>query len=490
MINFCITNSNDIIKKEFTHELSLGKDNVLYYDDMVEIRDLPGHLIAFCGILWQGEIEDFVDSDRQNGQFYAVVLHKESSTIKVISDFIEDFPVYYYIKDGKFAITNSISAYSRSLEPDTAWLRQARDGAYADRLIQPCAGIMTDRYLTENITPIKDVRRLGAGRVMEIKLASVQVNFYNWYNAQEEYVNPMFHEPRHNLASAKTTVDRVLRENANTLKKKYGSSLVLFGSTGIDSLSVMNYLDDVPKYGYYGEHYKNESPELLKNLYKETGGTLHYFDANEYRRAYTETIKGWRTPTFNMDLAPEMHIRNKYGLHDSVIVKGTFGDEIFWHDPRSAMSVAVHSWNLYDRQSILDSLKDHYSYQPFHMTQYNIDNIIASKNLEFSIMNHHYNRQKSYLKDDRVLLNQMIISPFIDLRLRELLPQCDTETKLASILDARIQRDIVSDELIKYMNQYKSGGEESFPSVGYKEQQKNQLNEFMKSRSQTSSYRC
>ena len=67
MINFCITNSDHIKKENFDHKISLGNDTVLYHDSMVEIKDLPKHLIAFCGILWEGQIEDFADSDRQNG---------------------------------------------------------------------------------------------------------------------------------------------------------------------------------------------------------------------------------------------------------------------------------------------------------------------------------------------------------------------------------------------------------------------------------------
>ena len=84
MINFCITNSDHIKKDNFENKISLGNNNVLYHDSMVEIKDLSKHLIAFCGILWEGQIEDFTESDQQNGQFYAMVFDKQSNIVKVI----------------------------------------------------------------------------------------------------------------------------------------------------------------------------------------------------------------------------------------------------------------------------------------------------------------------------------------------------------------------------------------------------------------------
>ena len=146
------------------------------------------------------------------------------------------------------------------------------------------------------------------------------------------------------------------------------------------------------------------------------------------------------------------------------------------------MSVAVHDWRITGMEEIIHSLKEKYSRQLFHMTQHNLDKIIKSQNFEMSIMNYHYNRQRSYLKDDRVLLDQMIISPFIDLRLRELLPKCDKQTQTASILDASIQTQLMGKNLKQYMNKYKAGGEESFEEIGYSKQQRKQLEEFIKSR--------
>ena len=442
---------------------------------MVEVKELPNHIIVFCGMLWQGDVSDFVETSSQNGQFYAVVFTKKTRTIKVITDFLEDFPVYYYIKDNNFVVTNSILAFGNQLKLNLDWLTQAKNNYYSD-----------------STTLINDVKRIGPGGVLEFSVDDVCKNVYTWYNASSDYVSLIHQDPVYNLESATSYVDTILTENFTRLREKY-KSLVVFSSSGIDSLTVLKYLNDVPKYGYYGEDYKAESPELLKQLYNDTGGSLHYFDADEYQSAYTETLPGWAIPSRNADLAPEMYIRNKYNLYDQVIVKGTFGDEIFWHEPWSAMSVAVHQWNCQNRSQGLAALGHHYSYQPYHTS----DDIVEimrknaawkatdSENLNLSIINYHYNRQRSYLRDDRVLLNQMVVSPFIDLRLRKLLPLCNLETKLSSILDARIQQNIIGNPLLSYLNKYKAGGEESFSNINYDTHRINQLNGFIKFRNRS-----
>jgi asparagine synthetase B (glutamine-hydrolysing) len=485
LINFCITNSNNLVKYSFHNQLSLTKDVTLYYDNMVEVVDLPNHVVIFCGILWQGDVSDFVETPNQNGQFYAVVFNKKTRTIKVITDFLEDFPVYYYIKDNNFVVTNRILAFSNQLKLNLSWIVRAKNNEYTDRLIPAHNDLELKKELySKNVTPIRDVKRVGPGGILEFNVDDVCENVYTWYNASTDYVSLIHQEPQYNLQSATSYVDTILTENFNRLRKKY-KSLAVFSSCGIDSLTVLKYLSDVPKYGYYGEDYRTESPALLKQLYNDTGGLLHYFDAAEYQTAYTETLPGWAMPSRNADLAPEMYIRNKYNLHDTVIVKGTFGDEIFWHEPWSAMSVAVHQWNCQTREQGLAALEHHYSHQPYHTPQGMIDTILKSKTLDLSIMNYHYNRQHSYLKDDRILLNQMVVSPFIDLRLRRLLPVCDLETKLASILDVQIQKNIVGSSLLKYLNKYKAGGEESFSSINYDRHRLNQLNEFIRFRNYT-----
>lgn len=480
MIDFCITNNRDLCSCDFENKIPLKNNFTLQHDNSVQVKEINDKLILFCGILWEGRIEDFLQSHRQNGDFYCVIFDKRTHVVEVISDFLENFPIYYYKDKDDIVITNCISGFSRKVKPNADWIKLANKKIYVDRLIQPCAGITTKSYLNQNITVLENVHRLGPGSVISLDLATSDMNIFRWYDAIQEYVRPCFREPKYNIDTATELVDKILRQNCQTIKENFGS-LVQFCSTGIDSLTVLKYMDGVPKYGYYGAMYHNESPDKIKKLYADTGGQLHCLGEDEYKTAYTQSVKGLRTPTSVVDLAVERHVIDTFDLEDKVIVKGTFGDEIFWHDPWSAMSWCVHNLGLADMDAVRNVLENHYAYQPFHMTEDSLTAIRASENFEYSVLNHHYNRQISYLKDDRVLCKQMVLSPYVDMRLRNLMPQCDNDARTKSILDAQIQRNLIPG-LEKYVNTNKSGGEESFPTIGYHQQQIIQLGEFLKSR--------
>ena len=53
--------------------------------------------------------------------------------------------------------------------------------------------------------------------------------------------------------------------------------------------------------------------------------------------------------------------------------------------------------------------------------------------------------------------NQLMIDPYMDLRLINLLQSSDIPTQEANILDAQIQKDMISDKLLPYLNPYKAG---------------------------------
>jgi len=53
--------------------------------------------------------------------------------------------------------------------------------------------------------------------------------------------------------------------------------------------------------------------------------------------------------------------------------------------------------------------------------------------------------------------DQLIIDPYMDLRLWSLLPSSDVQTQEASILDAQLQKDMISSKLRPYVNSYTAG---------------------------------
>ena len=198
-------------------------------------------------MLWQGDVSDFVETSSQNGQFYAVVFTKKTRTIKVITDFLEDFPVYYYIKDNNFVVTNSILAFGNQLKLNLDWLTQAKNNYYSD-----------------SITLINDVKRIGPGGVLEFSVDDVCENVYTWYNASSDYISLIHQDPVYNLESATSYVDTILTENFSRLRKKY-ESLVVFSSNGIDSLTILKYYSPFTNSSY---DFIRNLPFIIENYYE------------------------------------------------------------------------------------------------------------------------------------------------------------------------------------------------------------------------------
>jgi len=484
MIRFFLTNNLTSQKTNFANQYRFD-DFLLLYDNAVEFVETKKSVIIFCGILWDNQtLEQFEDKEFvPNGQFYCLMFDKQTKKIDIWSDFLEDFPVYYSNKD-ELQVTNSLVDFDNK-NINLEWFQLAyKHNAYIDKLIDYNSNIpklwnnsefSADQWY-QNITPLKGVKRLGPGRVITIdKNNSIEIRKY--YDHISDYYNLIFQEPEYDFESATELTKQVLTQNIKTIQQKY-SDLLLMCSNGVDSLVIASMMQ-CKITGYCGTSYNKENPQKLKNLFSFLPDSeLYCFDENLYRRAYYDNINNWCTPSKNADLAPEKYIIEAESTPETVVIKGTFGDEIFWHEPAAAAAVAYHQHGCHEYDSMLEFLKSHYSYQPYHSDP-NFFETIKSLDLKNSIMYYHYHRQSSYLKDDRILNNRMIVSPYIDMRLRSLMPLTEKTAQESSVLDAAIQKQLISSEYLLYLNSSKSGGEESFDMIDYKKIKKDQLIAFV-----------
>lgn len=477
MINFAISNKEELIRSNFDNSITLHSNWKMYFDKSVEVYENDKRIILFSGILWEDSVEqvfDDLNNHKPNGQFYCVLYHKENKSFEIISDFIEDFPIYVYKNIDQLMISNNLMSFSSNFTLNNDWFDKARAGMYLDKLITHIDSVpklwsnneFSDNTWYKNETPIAMVDRLGPGKILKIdcnNLTSTQ----NWFDPKADYYDLFFKEARYGYDQAKEISYRVLKNNVKKIYEKY-DSVSAFASNGVDSLLLLSliegHLDKTKVFGYIGDWYKRENPEKIKNLYKDLpNATLQIFNIDEYLNSYNQS---YTTPTRSVDLAPEVYIQKKFNIESKVIIKSSFGDEVFWHEPVGAMAAAIHKFGCDTLDKALEFCSKHYSYQPYHASNTDFD---AIKNSDFknSIMYYHYHRQFSYLKDDRPLSNRMIVSPYIDIRLRQLLVQSDEETQMKNILDASIQRDLLSERFKKYLNEHKAGGEESLAIVDY-----------------------
>ena len=473
MISFCLTNEPSLVNGDWQHKLHLHDGVWFYYDNGKryhgEILDLPKHRVVFCGVLWQGKVTDFVDNVKQNGIFYAIVINKESGEIKFINDFSDSFFINYHMSGKHFVVTNEIKVYSSDFTVNSSWVYRAKRGDNLwnappephDDLAVPAGN-----RINENATPLKGVQYLGPGKVLNLTKSTIETYFS--YN---DDIGKLFsEEPRHDYKSASDTAKRIIRENCEHIKKKFGTQLVHFCSTGVDSLVVQSHLDNVPMYGFHSESFNpyHESTELFEQMYSDTNGTLHRFHPSGILDIIN---KGIHRLQKTIDYKPAhlifMDMIDRYKLNDRVIIQGNTGDHTFWHDRFYVLYHAVHRWNEHNAEQIWDKCLTHYGFggppgpAGFYSKESRIDEInkyISNPRKDFatSIMQHRYFKRKPTLTGQYVP-NQLMIDPYADLRLLELLPSSDVATQEASSLDAQLQKDMISDRFKPYLNSYVAG---------------------------------
>jgi len=480
MINFCLTNNPTLVNGKWTHKKRLKHGLWLYYDSGVEVLNTPNHWIVFCGILWQGEIIDFIDSVKQNGIFYAIVINKKSGEVQVINDHADSFYLTYYAEGRHFVVTNEIKVYGSSFIIDLRWINLSKRGTEYPLPTVPHPEVQYQSVGSENITPYEGVKFIGAGDVLTLQgwddfdcLPTIT----NWFTFHRDIGKLFLDTPKHDYQSALATAKQIISENCKRIKEKYGDKLIHFCSTGVDSLTLQSYLDDVPMYGLYCKEFNqyHEPEDLFKNLYNEHKGTLYYFNSDEIQDILDNQLSKVQKiskpyPIINMMF---MHLIDRYELNDRVIVQGSYGDDVFWHKRRIITCHAVHRWGMKDAELIWDMCLPRYGFggpsisTGTYSKESRIDEMnkyISNPYTDFApaLMAHRYINR---LQPSQFMSDQLIIDPYMDLRLWSLLPSSDVATQEASMLDAQIQKDIISDKFKPYINPYTAGADMLYDNV-------------------------
>ncbi len=496
MINFCLTNQPKLVNSKWTHKKRLKHGIWLYYDSGVEIINLPKHWIVFCGILWQGKVTDFIDSAKQNGIFYAITIDKKSGEIKVINDHMNSFYLTYGIQSRHFVVTNEIKVYSSSFKINQQWVNWLKTGKDVTAAPHIVPHPELDYQEKENITPLEGVKYLGAGDVLTLQGwddFDCQPVTTNWFTFHRDIGRLFFEKPRHDYQSALATAKQIISENCKRIKEKYRDKLIHFCSTGVDSLTLQSYFDDVPMYGLYCKEFNQyyELEDLFKKLYHDHKGTLHYFNSEEIQDIFDSQLSKIQKiskldPMINMMF---MYMRDRYELNDRVVIQGSYGDDVFWHKRRIITCHAVYRWSMTDAEQIWDRCLPHYGFGGpersigKHTKQSGICDItkyISKPYTDFApaLMAHRYIQR---LAPSQFLTDQLIIDPYMDLRLWSLLPSSDVQTQEASMLDAQIQKDMISSKFRPYLNPYTAGADMLYESgFNNKEFEKKKIDSLLK----------
>ena len=479
MINFCLTNQLTLVKGKWANKKYLGNGLRLYYDSGVEVIDMLQHVIVFCGILWQGKVTNFANNIKQNGIFYAVVFNKVTGKVQVINDVLDSFFLNYYVSGKHFVVTNEIKVYGPSFKINQQWVNVSKLGVkLMDAPTQPHPDLTfpEGNHLLgyENATPLEGVKYLGAGQVLTLQTVDKQLtsSCYTYFSYNDDIGKVFDEKPQHDYKSALDTAKWIISENCKRIKEKYGDKLIHFSSTGIDSLILRTYLDDVPMCAFYSEEFDkyHESPELFKRMFNDHGGILHRFDTKKsiQNAIDVQLLKIEKTHNYNPHQMMFLYMRDRYELNDRVMITGSFGDHVFWHWHPYPTRHAIHRWGMTDAEQIWSRLLPHYGFggpavpTGTHSQQTRTKEIkdVVNKaypDFKTACMGLRYFNGKMSAIVSQFWPDQLNLDPYADLRLWKLLPSCDIQTQEASILDAQIQKDMISDKWLPYLTPHKCG---------------------------------
>lgn len=481
-MDFCVTNNRYNTRiKQFNHSVRLTGDYYLYFNNTQYYIETNKHIILFCGILWNQEPEILLDeiynTDILNGQFYAIVFDKQRDTLTVITDFLEDFSVYYYHDTDNLIVTNNYLSFSPNhFDINSDWFVSAIDERIVDIWLPSIKDIPHNNqiYYDDNITPISKVLCAGPARVLKFCLSTNRIlRNFRYYKPEIEYPALFKDKERYSYDEALDIAKEALSNNLQKIASSY-ESITLCCSNGIDSLTTLSHLQDhknfnILSYAHDFHPRLVEDAEGIKKLHNslDIPCTIVNFTKEKFINSAFDVFEHCPIPLRELAAAIE-----GYAAHDPVVkdilVKGTFGDEIFWHGPGSAAAYALHHAGITEFSDLPEYLTNFYNYQPLYTSEYHFD-MMKTLDFDASIMSYYYYRHFSYLKEERITSNKLIFSPYIDYKLRSLLPKCDLETQRASLLDVQIQKDIIDPKILKQLASRKYGSEEAiitqFPFV-------------------------
>jgi len=229
--------AENIINEQFNFEnFSYGRSVInKFIDDRIlfENSDL---IIAFEGVCYnkrRGELIDFILKEfkktkmefllQLKGLFSGFIFSKDSSDLYVFNDPLSTKPIYYFQNHSIFLFSSELKVVSKFLTKNKFPVEQEIDAWRC---------ILTFGYLLENLTPIKNVKKLRYGSYLHVNLVSNSKHIHHYY----EFPTPNSIEfSNHNLLKSISQVISTAVQNEWSKDLEYNYDHFSFLSGGLDS---------------------------------------------------------------------------------------------------------------------------------------------------------------------------------------------------------------------------------------------------------------
>ena len=447
MFHFCITNQLKLVKEQYKNRFTC-QGYYVSYDDHVWLYESTKYFTLFCGILWEGTIEEVIEqSVIPNGQFYSISIDKHTGDIIGSTDFLDDFSIYYYQKDNALLLTTDIINIRSTI--NRGWVQRYKFGKICDSYFSP---LPNDHPIVNTRKTILDnVFRVGAA--IYFKFTTDTYEFTPYLNST--YFTECF-ESKYSFDDLCSISGSIIKDNIKKVAEKYDKLVVMSGS-GVDSMQIVSNLCCMPYefdvVSYKGDWWINEIvPKYLDNQ------KIHRLSRDDYLNLSKKAAKYWVAPWRAYDYSAEVNIYRESIDEDAVVLNGTYGDEVYWHEPWQALAMCIFYRN-YSFEETVEFLAGKYLGNNRLISEILYNEVKECNSFQNAIIKRLYYRP-SYLKGLRVVANRLIISPFIDLRLKTLLNRCDRDAQERSCFDVEVQKKLITPSLLEYVNAIKAGTEE------------------------------
>lgn len=455
-------NSND------NYQFKKFGDYFYWFDEKVIVQHFDDKIIFKYGVSWPVAI-DAVDEtliEQQSGSWFYGIL--KTNSVTVYTDAWADFPIYFSFSNNEKIITTAFTAFDPNIfNVNIPWFLDALNlNLFQDRYITDTKiNLVNILYKKQDLsTAIDQVYRMPHGSKLTITDNDYKLTHY--YDKVAHY-NHSLELPK--LSNIQEYFCNKFDNNMQAiLEQNNGKKLGVLSSTGVDSLTVVQYLlnrkldFELASYCFSENKKLNEWNANIHQFHKylESKNITVNFDhikADEFFDRFLPNT--WTVPSFFNDLYQETYTSKRYLENCDYLIKGTYGDECFLHTQRHAVILLGKTRDISFNQAV-DQCRQHYSFQDkFFYVNENDYNKMQQFSLYDVIRDTWMLKPITYLSTDKVLLQKPVYSPYCDRDLSVITARMTDKELERSILDADQQRQYLN-ELRPFLNRYKSGDEE------------------------------
>lgn len=411
--------------------------------------------------------DNFYELKKCNGEFYAVRINKITNSVEVMNDRLGSFMLFYSSTEKK--ISTNIREFEKHINNE--WFEHIINKNTIKNFVHTNLdynSFTRPHTSSDNEYALKNVRYIPVGTILSSNGdAFVLQNYFDTYN---DFFNL---EKKHEDEEEFTNfVQKRIHDNLMRITQQYRTVPVLCGGTGLDSMTILSTLLDQKKNFHILNYFFQESAES-KNChdnFTKLSNFLAEFHIKSISQMYsTNLFLNYLEKNFNLinhynnnaDILYDVIAVNENTEKNSLILKGTWGDECFWHLEHPYMLYLKSQGKTYKEAKEL--IKKTYAYMGENNPIRFLEKEWNSCNngwLKDSAAYFFYKRPRYITSERAYSPTKHFFSPFADTELTNLPLKCKNKKLGLLCMDGTIQKKLLRHDLIKFLNKRKDGEQE------------------------------